>query len=97
MPRTKRWSVYLLRCDDGSLYAGIAVDLVARIAVHNAGKGAKYTKPRLPVMLVWHRRLPATAARTLEYRLKRLPKAKKELLVSGASLRSVFSAARTKK
>ena len=46
------WRVYLLRCADGSLYCGISKDLEARIAQHNAGKGAKYTRSRLPVKLV---------------------------------------------
>ena len=46
------WKVYLLRCADNSLYCGISKDLEARIARHNAGKGAKYTRSRLPVKLV---------------------------------------------
>ena len=46
------WRVYLLRCADGSLYCGITKDLETRIARHNAGKGAKYTRSRLPVRLV---------------------------------------------
>jgi putative endonuclease len=46
------WSVYLLRCADDSLYCGISKDIETRIALHNAGKGAKYTRSRLPVKLV---------------------------------------------
>ena len=45
--------VYLLRCADGSLYCGWTTDPEARVAAHNSGKGAKYTRSRLPVELVW--------------------------------------------
>jgi len=47
------WYVYLLECSDSSLYCGITNDLEKRIATHNSGKGAKYTKVRLPVKLYW--------------------------------------------
>lgn len=47
--------VYLLRCRDGSLYAGAAVDLDRRLAEHRAGRAARYTRSRLPVDLVWSR------------------------------------------
>ena len=68
-----RWTIYLLRCADGSLYAGITSDLAARVAAHNAGRGAKYTRGRLPVTVAWSRgRQPPTAARRLEYALKQL-------------------------
>ncbi|MCP4722977.1 MAG: GIY-YIG nuclease family protein, partial [Desulfobacteraceae bacterium] len=46
------WQVYLLKCADLSLYCGITNNLKARIDTHNAGKGAKYTRGRLPVELV---------------------------------------------
>ena len=45
--------VYLLRCADGSLYCGWTTDLDARLKAHNSGKGAKYTRSRLPVQLAW--------------------------------------------
>ena len=48
------WIVYMVRCNDGSLYTGITKDLEQRIAKHNDGTGAKYTRSRLPVTLVWH-------------------------------------------
>ena len=47
------WSVYLVRCRDGSLYAGCTTDLDRRIAAHNAGTGAKYTRVRRPVTLAY--------------------------------------------
>lgn len=46
------WSVYLLRCGDGTLYCGIALDVEARLEAHRCGKGAKYTKGRGPLALV---------------------------------------------
>ncbi len=48
------WQVYILKCADGSLYTGIARDLQARIAAHNRGNGARYTRSRLPVTLVYN-------------------------------------------
>jgi putative endonuclease len=76
------WTVYLLRCADGSLYAGIARDLADRVAAHNAGRGAKYTRARLPVAVAWSRgRQPPTDARRLEYALKQLSRAEKLRLV----------------
>ena len=49
------WSVYLVRCRDGSLYCGIAKDVTKRVAAHNAGRGARYTRARGPVRLVWQK------------------------------------------
>jgi putative endonuclease len=79
----QRWHVYLLRCRDGSLYCGIALDVVARIALHNAGKGAKYTRSRRPVELAWKKRCrDGTEARKLEARIKRLTTLQKRELVA---------------
>jgi putative endonuclease len=73
---------YLLRCGDGSLYAGSTLDLAAREARHNAGQGAKYTAGRRPVRLVYSEAFDSQqAAMARERELKRLPKAKKEELV----------------
>jgi putative endonuclease len=47
------WHVYIVRCADASLYTGIATDVAARVGEHNAGAGAKYTRSRLPVELVY--------------------------------------------
>lgn len=44
-----KWVVYMLECADGTLYTGITTDLEKRVATHNAGKGARYTRGRLPV------------------------------------------------
>jgi putative endonuclease len=78
-----KWSVYMVRCADGSLYTGIAIDVGKRVALHNAGKGAKYTRSRLPVALVWCAEMKnATDARKTETDVKRLSKKEKEKLIS---------------
>lgn len=81
-----RWHVYLLRCADDSLYTGITNDVPARLAVHNAGKGAKYTRSRLPVALAWSRAMrSATAARKKEASIKQMTRIEKEgMLTSGS-------------
>lgn len=76
------WFVYMVRCGDGSLYTGITVDVERRVALHNDGKGAKYTRARLPVKLVWSAEMQtATDARKAEVDLKRLSKKEKEELI----------------
>ncbi len=79
--------VYLLRCRDGSLYAGAAKDLALRVAMHRAGKASRYTRSRLPVELAWWREVAGWGeALRAELRLKRLDRAaKEELLRAGAS------------
>lgn len=47
------WAVYILKCGDGTLYTGISNDVEKRVNVHNSGKGAKYTRVRLPVSLAY--------------------------------------------
>jgi putative endonuclease len=77
------WRAYLLRCRDGSLYAGVSNDLPARLAAHQAGRGARYTRSRRPVLLVWRSKpLGKSPAHRLEWRLKHLPRSDK-LLLSG--------------
>lgn len=72
------WHVYLLRCGDGSLYCGVTNDLDARIATHNAGRGARYTRSRLPVALAWSEPCPdRSAAQKREAAIKRLDRAAK--------------------
>ena len=77
------WSVYIVRCKDGSLYTGIAIDLEKRIAKHNAGEGAKYTRSRLPVVLVFEEKMESeSAARVREVEIKRMRKEEKYALLS---------------
>ena len=78
------WIVYLLRCRDGSLYAGATNDLARRFAAHQAGRGGAYTRSRLPVRVVYSERLPSHgAALRREAALKRLTRAAKLALVRG--------------
>ena len=49
----KKWWIYIVKCSDGSLYCGTMNDLNERLAKHNEGKGAKYTRSRRPVVLMW--------------------------------------------
>ena len=76
------WTVYLARCRDGSLYTGIARDVAARIALHNRGRGARFTRARRPVVLVYAEPAPdRPAALRREWAIKRLSRANKETLV----------------
>ncbi len=75
--------VYLLRCRDGSLYAGAAVDLERRLREHRAGRASRYTRSRLPVELAWSCEMPSwSAALVEEARIKSLPRRAKELLMA---------------
>ncbi len=72
------WKVYLVRCADDSLYCGITRDITGRIEKHNAGKGAKYTKSRLPVKLMAvSRGMAKSDALALERYVKRQPAGEK--------------------
>ncbi len=74
--------VYLLRCADGSLYCGWTVDVVRRLAAHEAGTASRYTRSRRPVRLAASFPMAdRTAARREEARIKRLPRAAKEQLL----------------
>lgn len=75
---------YMVRCADGSLYTGWTNDLEKRVKSHNDGKGAKYTRPRLPVRLVYYESFDTKIeAMRREAAIKRLSKARKEELVAG--------------
>lgn len=72
------WAVYLLECVDGSFYCGCTNNIEKRVITHNAGRGAKYTRSRLPVKLVAHRDgLTHSEALKLEMSIKKLPRNKK--------------------
>ena len=74
--------VYILRCADGTLYTGYTTDLAARLAVHNRGQGAKYTRSRCPVTLVYSRGFRSIGkALSREHALKQLTRAEKEALI----------------
>ena len=77
--------VYILRCGDGTLYTGYTTDLNARIRKHGEGKGAKYTRSRLPVELVYFEEYATQSeARSREGKIKQLTRAEKLALIGGA-------------
>jgi predicted GIY-YIG superfamily endonuclease len=80
----KRAFIYILRCADGTFYIGTARDVAKRLGVHNARKGAKYTRSRLPVRVVYQEGpVSLTKALRREYQLKQLTRAKKQALIKG--------------
>jgi putative endonuclease len=85
------WFVYIAECADGTLYTGIALDVAARIAEHDAGRGARYTRGRGPLTVRAVRRCKSKGqALRLEHALKQLPRAEKERLSTARRL-GVFS------
>lgn len=83
------WFVYMLRCGDGSLYTGYTDDVARRLSVHQSGKGAKYTRSRLPVELVYREELSdKSAALRREAAIKRLSRKEKLELMAKASTES---------
>ena len=76
------WVCYLLRCADDTLYCGITNDMEKRLAAHNAGEGAKYTRGRLPVSVVYSESCEdKSAALKRELKIKRLPRRAKQALL----------------
>ncbi len=79
----KIWSVYILRCNDGTLYTGITNNLDKRIASHSSGQGSKYTRSRLPVELVYQEQANNRSAATRrELEIKRWSRADKMKMVT---------------
>lgn len=79
--------IYILKCKDGTYYTGWTNNLEKRVQCHNAGKGAKYTKPRIPVELVYSEEFEdKTDAMRREYAIKKLTRKQKELLIKKISL-----------
>lgn len=76
------WFVYILRCGDGTLYTGVTDNVPRRLAAHRAGKGAKYTRGRGPLALVYQEPQPdKSAALRREWQIKKLSRAEKLRLV----------------
>jgi putative endonuclease len=76
------WFVYIARCADATIYVGIALDVAARIAAHDAGRGARYTRGRGPLEVLARRRCASKGeALRLESALKRLSREQKLTLV----------------
>lgn len=82
-----KWQVYIVKCSDGSYYTGITKDLSNRIKVHNLGKGAKYTKGRTPVNLVYKEDASSKSdSLKREIDIKKLTREEKEILINRADL-----------
>ena len=78
----KQWLVYILQCGDGTLYTGITDDVIRRLEQHRTGKGAKYTRGRTPLTLVYQEECQSYSdALKREYRIKQLPRAEKQKLL----------------
>ena len=81
------WYVYILRCGDGTLYTGITDNIPRRLAAHRSGKGAKYTRGRGPLELVYQEQVPdKSAALRREIQIKRLRRAEKERLIKSQNV-----------
>ncbi|MDD4649311.1 MAG: GIY-YIG nuclease family protein [Desulfoplanes sp.] len=77
------WYVYMVRCVDGSLYTGVAIDAHKRFIEHVQGKGARYTRAKKAVELAYTVRMDSKSlAFGVEWRIKRLPKVRKEHIVN---------------
>lgn len=83
--------VYILECQDGTYYAGYTPDIENRLKLHNSGRGAKYTRDRRPVKLVWCKEYKYfKPAFITEKRIKHLTRVQKETLVNGKRLDKVL-------
>lgn len=83
----KDWCVYIVRCSDGTLYTGTSNDVDRRIGMHNKGTGARYTRTRGPVVLVYQENsMTRSQALVREAAIKTIPKPRKEKLIANASL-----------
>ena len=79
-----QWQVYMVRCADGTLYTGIAKNVEHRVVQHNAGQGARYTRGRGPVVLVYREAVKdRPAALRREHAIKQLRLAEKRALIAG--------------
>jgi len=86
------WSVYILRCSDDSFYTGVAKVVEERLAKHNAGRGAAYTRSRRPVRLLYREDgLTRSQALVREAGIKSLPRSRKEFLVAGGPRAKLIS------
>ena len=78
----KAWYVYVLRCGDGTLYTGVTTDVQARLKTHRSGKGAKYTRGRLPLELVYEEACEGKSqALKRELAIKALTREEKETMI----------------
>ena len=91
------WYVYVAECADGTIYVGVARDVKARVAQHDAGKGARYTRGRGPLRVLATRRCASHGdALRLEIALKRLPREEKLSLAAPRRLATIARKTRAK-
>lgn len=82
---TEQWWVYIAGCSDGTLYCGIAKKVLKRIERHNAGRGARYTRSRRPIVLLWCEPAGSQgAALRRERQIKKMSRKQKEVLIGRA-------------
>jgi len=92
----RNWWVYILRCSDGTLYTGIARDPEARRKVHERGRGARYTRGRAPLRLVFTQTCAShSEALRLEHAIKRLTAARKLALIASGGVARPRASSRT--
>ena len=83
-----KFFVYILKCRDNTFYTGYTPDLARRVKTHNESKGAKYTRSRLPVKLVWSKCCKSkSAAMSAEVKIKQLTRKEKDKLVGAGQYR----------
>lgn len=83
----RNWELYILQCGDGSLYTGIAVDVEKRFAAHSAGKGAKYTRGRGPLRIVYREVCGSHSdALKRELAVKALSREEKEIIINSHAI-----------
>ena len=84
MDKAKKHYVYILKCADGTFYTGWTTDPERRTKVHTSGKGAKYTRARRPVELIYYEEFDdKIEAQRREWAIKQLTRAEKEELIAG--------------
>lgn len=85
---TIKYFIYIARCTDETLYTGYTVNLEARESIHNKGKGAKYTRARLPIKIIYSESFDTKSeAMKREYSIKKMTRLKKELLIKTACIK----------
>ena len=83
----ENWYLYILRCKDNTLYTGITTDVARRLEVHRSGKGAKYTRGRCPLELIYQEHCGThSEALKRELEIKAMSRKKKEEMVSAAAI-----------
>ncbi len=86
------WTVYIIKCGDGTYYTGISNDVSRRLEEHKAGKGAKYLRGGLPLEIIFQKRVESHGtALKYESKIKKLTRRKKEELISNPSLLNILS------